>query len=130
MKNTKIQFETDNSGKVAKLNNPAINRVIFDLYINTFCRHINNGKYDIKLSDIKYFDNHRDVNKVYRLFIKGKSIIYFDRQGHYPNPKDHLIPVVSYLNFVKETFEYASYQHGTLWQYLKARAKRQFQHFK
>lgn len=88
----------DSSKEVICLNNPYINRVIQD-YHNTFFDE------DIKLRDIKYIDSPKNPKTAYRLFIKGKPILYFDRHHHYPNPNYQLIGVCEYLRFVKSVLE-------------------------
>ena len=91
-----VQLNTDWSGEVVQLNNPAINRVVRDLYENL----VNNdeSKPKLKLSQVRFND------KEYRLYIRGGCVLYFDRHCHYSNPKDHLIGVFEYLRAIEQLF--------------------------
>lgn len=96
---SKINFKTDRTGEVIKLNSPYINRVILEIY-NTY-----NPADEIELKDIKYVDSPKNLKTGYRLFIKGKPILYFDRHHHYPKRNEQLCGVFEYLLTIQTYFD-------------------------
>lgn len=101
--NALIQLKTDRTGEVVQLNNPAINRVVRNLYENL----VNNDecKPKLKLSQVRFSDKEN------RLYIRGKCVLCFDRHDHFPKKEDHLIGIFEYLRAVEQLFTKNSKSH-------------------
>ena len=84
---TRLPVEPDSMGEVVSLNTPEIRRAIQLILLNN-CNEF------VSLNQIRFCEK-RDM-----LRIKGKDVLCYNRNHHYPKSKDHLYAVHMFLNSV------------------------------